>query len=739
MAETTVVGKRKPRVDAVEKVTGRALYTADLHLPGMLYGAFLRSPYAHARIIRIDTSKAEKLPGVKAIITQASLNAEQALIIEEEIHATRRVLKLFAEDKVRYHGEKIAAIAATSREIAEEAAALIQVEYEPLPAVSDVREAVKEGAPRIHEDSKTAVGPNGEILYNVSGEFHRHEGDVEQGFAEADFIFEDEYIIPRVHQTYIEPQAAIADVDPSGNVTVWSSTQGHFAVRANIANSLRIPLSKINSIGMTIGGGFGGKFGGIVDTYAVLLAQKTGRPVMVAYTREEEFVDGRPAPGCVIHLKTGVKRDGRITARQAWALWDVGVASGGAGAISRARGVYDIPHFKVDGYDINTNKPAPGAYRAPGAPQVAFASECQMNRIAMELGLDPVELRLLNIREHSHQTGFKATLRAAAEKAGWWNRTKGENEGWGVAIGEWTNGAGPGEAIVSVHEDGSVHVFSGLMDITGTDTAMAQIAAEVLTVPYERVTVSRGDTRSAPYATASGGSVVTFSMGNAVLRAAEEAKQQVLHLAAANLNVPVEKLELRDGVVQAQDDPETSMTLAEIGQAALRSPQGPIAGRGGFANVPSASTIAAQIAKVQVDPETGVTTVLDFVGALDVGKAINPMACEGQMEGGAVQGMSWGLMEEMLFSSHDGRMMNPNLLDYRIPTSRDVPLLQSVIIEVPTDHGPFGAKGVGEPPIVPTLATVVSAIADATGVWVNTVPATPERVFTALQSQRRGK
>jgi len=736
MPEYAVLGQRKPRIDSVEKVTGRAQYTADLHLPGMLHGAFLRSPHAHAKILSIDTSEAEKIPGVKAIITQASLAADQALIVTEEVHASRRVLNLFADGKVRYQGEKIAAVAATTRDIAEEAVRKIQVEYEVLPAVIDPREAVKEGAPLVHENSQTGIGLHGETLYNIAGEAHHEIGDVEAGFAAADLIFEDTYVISRVHQTYLEPQVAIADVDPTGKVTVWTSTQGHFAVRANIANSLRLPLSKVNVIGMTIGGGFGAKFGGIVDTYAVLLAQKTGRPVQVVYTREEEFTDGRPAPGAVIYLKTGVKKDGTITARYAFGLWDTGVASGGSWGTSRCKGIYRVPNFKYDAYDVHTNKSAPGAYRAPSAPQATFAGECQMNRIAEELGLDPVDFRLRNIEEQSEETGYRQTLRAVAERVDWWNRTKGENEGWGVAVGEWTNGAGPGDAVVSIHEDGSVHLFSGLMDITGTDTAMAMIAAEVLGVDYEDVSRVRGDTDSAPYATASGGSVVTFSMGNAVKRAAEDAKRQILERAAETLDVPVEELELAHKRVQKKGDPDVFLSLAEIGQASLRLRGGPIVGRGSFAGEPSASTIAAQIAKVHVDPETGVTTVLKFAGSLDVGKAINLTACEGQMEGGAVQGLGWGIMEEMQFAA-DGRMMNPNLLDYRIPTSLDVPDLESVVLEVPTKHGPFGAKGIGEPPIVPTPATLVSAIADATGVWVNEAPATPERVRRALNAATR--
>ncbi|MBI4553073.1 MAG: xanthine dehydrogenase family protein molybdopterin-binding subunit [Candidatus Latescibacteria bacterium] len=733
-----VVGSRVPRVDALEKVTGRARYTADVHLPGLLYGVFVRSPYAHARITRIDVSKARALPGVMAVMTQQDLTEDQALVIQEEVHATRRVLNLFATDKVTYQGQKIAAIAAVSREIAEDAVRLVEVEYDPLPAYIDPRDAAKPETTMIYDDRQPVIGPHGETLHNVAGESHHQIGDVDQGFRDADRIFEDTYIVHRAHQTYIEPQSCIAEVGPDGKVTVWSSTQGHFAVRANISSSLGIPLSQINSIGMTIGGGFGAKFGGIIDTYAVLLAQKTRRPVKIVYTREEEFLDARPAPGAVITIKTGVTHDGTITARQAFALWDPGIGSGGCGATGRIQGVYSIPNVKWDAYDIHTNKPAPGAYRAPGAPQATFASESQLNRIAHELGIDPVELRLKNMRE-GDQVDFKATLKAVADHVGWWQREHdtGPNQGWGVAVGEWTNGAGPGAAVVSIHEDGSVSVFSGLMDITGTDSAMAVIAAEVLGVEYQRVKVIRGDTDSAPYATASGGSVITFSMGNAVLRAAEEARERILALAAEQFAVPVDRLELRDGQVVDRDHPENAMSLAEAARLGMRTIGGPIVGRGAFAAQPSATTIAAQIAKVEVNPDTGQVRLLKYVGSLDVGRAIYALGVEGQMEGGAVQGFSWGLMEQMQYAI-DGRNANPNLLDYRIPTAMDVPYVESVLVEVPTKNGPFGCKGVGEPPIAPGIAVVAGAIHDAIGVWCNEAPITPERVVMACQERKDG-
>ena len=743
-----VIGTRVPRVDAADKVTGRAQYTADLNIPGMLTGVFVRSQFGHARIKSIDTSKARALAGVVCVLTQDDLSEDQALVIEEEVHATRRVLDLFAKEKVKYHGEKIAAIAAVTREIAEDAASLVKVEYEPIEAYGDPCAAVK-GNSLIHEETEPVNAPNipaiqeklGNSLNNITGHSKvpdEADGqvDIEKGFSESDHIFEDWYTVPRAHQTYIEPQTCIADVSPDGKVTVWSSTQGHFAVRANIAKSLNIPMDKINSVGMTIGGGFGAKFGGIIDTYTVLLAQRTRRPVKIAYTREDDMLDGRPAPGLVMYLKTGVKKDGTLVARYACALWDVGVGSGASGATGRIKGVYNIPYLKWDGFEVNTNKPAPGAYRAPGGPQASFASEAQLNKIASELGIDPVEFRLKNMTE-GDQVDFKGTLKACADKIGWWDREKdtAENEGWGIACGEWTNGAGPGAALVSVHEDGSVHVFSGLMDITGSDSAMAVIAAEILTTPYDTVTVIRGDTDSAPYATPSGGSVVTFSMGNAVQRAAEDAKARLFQLASEELELPINQLELRDAKVIDSEDADNNMSLAELAQLALHTTGGPITGRGSFSSQPSAATIAAQATKLRVDPETGQIEILKYVGALDVGKALHILGVEGQMEGGALQGLSWGIMEQMQYDDK-GRMWNPTLLDYRIPTAMDVPYIESVIVEVPTDNGPFGAKGVGEPPISPGIATIQEAVADATGVRINEAPFTPERVAMAVSSNQ---
>ncbi|MYE88188.1 xanthine dehydrogenase family protein molybdopterin-binding subunit [Candidatus Poribacteria bacterium] len=761
MSEYAVLGKRLTRVDAVEKVTGAAQYGGDVHLPGMLHGKFVRSAHPHAKILNIDTSEAEKLPGVRAIVTQ------------DDVESGRRV---FATDKVLYLGEPIAAVAATDPDIAEEAADLIKIDYEVLPAVQDVMEAIEPDAPRLHSDD-TKDGParrairadlrklerdkseedhsaeiaelntqleatEDDVYYNISAETHSAAGDVEQGFAESDLVVEDTYVIPRVHQTYMEPHVSVADVESTGKVTVWASTQGPFAIRSGIAGTLGIPLNQINVVPTTMGGGFGGRFGvALTHVPAVLLSQKTGRPVKIQMTREEEFTDGRPAPGCVIKLKTGVKNDGTILAREGLAFWDSGSVSGASiGSTIRLRGVYKFPHLKVDAYGVYTNKSGTAAYRAPGTPQVAFAGESQLDDIARKLDLDPVEFRLKNMRvegdpvpagPNEPKVGYKETLQAVADAVDWKNRTKEPNQGWGVAIGDWTNGCGPGGMFVSIHEDGSARIFHGSMDITGTDTALAQIVAEILTLSYEEVAITRGDTDSAPYATGSGGSVVTFTMGNTAKLAAEDTRRRLLELAAERLNTDVESLELKDGKVSTiEADPPKSIGFGELAAYSLSTTGGPIVGKGSFARKPSTPALAAQIAKVEIDPDTGRIKVLKMAASQDVGFAINPMAVEGQIEGGAVQGYAWATMEEMQYNEEGN--VNPGFVDYRVPTTADLPTVESVIVEVEAPDGPFGAKGVGEPPITPTLATMANAVADAVGVRITELPMKPEKVVDAL-------
>ncbi len=738
----SVLGKRLPRVDAFEKATGRAVYAADIYLPGMLYGKSLRSPYSHAKIVNLDTSRARKLPGVKAVLTYKDLASGQVLATNDMAHGMKLAQEFFASEKVRYQGQKIAAVAATDPDIAEDALDLIHVEFDELKPVFDPMEAIKPDAPLVHEEVEPIEGPDGRKLYNIAGETHYSAGDVDKAFSKADYVFEDTYTIPRVHHTYIEPNAVAADMDPTGKVNIWTCTQGIFSVRSSVTSSLNIPISKINVIGTTIGGGFGAKFGMLDHPYAVLLSQATGHPVKIVMSRYEEFLDGRPAPGCVITLKTAVKKDGMITARQASAYWDTGVAPGASiGQTGRIKGVYKILNIKYDAYAVYTNKPSPAAYRAPGAPQMTFASEAQLDRIACELDIDPVDLRLKNMLVEGDKlpeggsapvVGLRETLQAVAAKVDWPNRKKGEHEGWGVAVGEWTNGAGGTSACISLHEDGTAKVHHGTMDISGTDTALACIAAETLGVSYESVLMKRGDTDSVPFAIGSGGSAVTFSQGNAVKQAAEKVKARILRIASEILEASPEDLDIKDGKVFVLGSPDETITLQEVATASLHAHGGPIVESGVFSPHPSAPVISAQIAKIKIDPGTGRIKVLRFAGSLDVGTALNPPAIEGQMEGGAIQGLSWGIMEEMKYEGQTNS--NPNLLDYQIPTALDLPMLESVIVEVPIENGPYGAKGVGEPPIAPTLATMANAVYDAIGIRINDIPVNLERIVTAIKN-----
>lgn len=744
MSQYKVVGKRMPRIDAVGKVTGEVPYTRDVKVPGMLYAAFLGSPHSHARIKRIDVTAAEQMPGVRAVLTYDRLTERWPARVGDPELAEKVADTFFAHDKVRYEGERIAAVVATDPDLAEDATERIEVEYEVLPAVFDVMEAVRADAPLVREDVEPVITSDGRTLHNVGSHNEVEHGDVDRAFEEADVVVEDTCRVPRVKHIYMEPDVMLAEVDASGKVTVRTSTQGIFDIRALVSSTLGIPLSDVNVIGMTMGGGFGGKFGLMIHPCAVLLAGMVGHPVLISMTRREDLLQGLPAPGCTARIRTAAMRDGTITAREIEMFWDGGVAGSG-GNPARIWELYRIPNVRYRGYSVYTNKPGTSAYRAPSSPQVTFPSEAQLDHLAEALDMDPVELRLKNMVETGDEiaggqvvpkVGYKETLRRVADHVGWGGRSKESNRGWGVAVGEWTNGAGPSGALVKVQEDGGVQLVYGMMDITGSDTSMAQIVAEVLDVPWGRVYVRRGDTESVPYSVGSGGSVITFSVGTTVKRAAEDARRRILEVASEALGIDPEGLELRSGHVVVREDPNTSMALSEIANAGIRSPSGPIVGYGGFPNIRSTPVISAQILQVEVDPETGTVHVLRFANAQDVGRAINPMSVEGQMEGGSVQGLSWGWMEEMQYG--DGQNLNPGLMDYRIPTASDVPSQESLIVEIPSEHGPYGVKGVGEPPITPTLAAFANAVSDAVGARANELPLTPERIMRAKAEQAEG-
>ena len=725
--ELKAVGQRAPKHDGVEIVTGRAVYAADIQLPGMLYGRILHSPHAHARIRRIDTRRARELEGVVDVVTAADVP---------------RLETLFAADEVCYEGQKVAAVAAEDPDIAADALSLIQVDYEVLPAVTEPLAAMDPEAPltRLGVPAGEVRDAQGRLLPNVVGHQELVEGDVEKGFAEADAVVEAEYRVPFFHQAYMEPNAAIARLEADGRITIWTAAQGSFNIRNGVAGALRIPHQRIRVIVTQVGGGFGAKNGIFVEPHAGLLAMRTGKPVRVEMNRHEEFLDGRPAPGCVVWLKSGARRDGTLTALEGRIVWDGGW-SGGGGGPNRLRGLYRIPNIKLEGFGVRTNKLGPGAYRAPGAPQTAFARESHMDLLARKLGMDPVAFRLKNaLRAGDLSLGgrplpkdwFRMTIKKAAEAARWGKKRLKRHQGRGIACGEWTNAGGQSNAFIALNEDGSVSVLTGQVDITGLHTVLGQIVAEELTVPIEKVRVSLGDTDMVPFTGLSAGSKAAYSAGTAARRAAQEARAQVLRAAAEFLEVPEGRLELADSRVRVVGKPDRSVGLAELAATAIQSAEGPISGSWVLGRIPTYPSYSMDIVTVEVDPETGKIELLDVVAIQDVGRALNPMLVEGQMEGGVVQALGLGMMEGYCYDD-ENRLLNPNLVDYPLPTAVDIPPIQTVMVEEPCADGPYGAKGVGEPPIIPGAAALANAVHDAVGVRVTEVPITPERVLAALR------
>ena len=729
------VGARVPRIDAAEKVTGYERFTADVDVRGVLVGKILRSPHPHARLVAVDVTRAERMPGVKAVLVGQDLPEGQR--------------RLLARGKVRYAGEPVAAVAAVDADLAEDALRAMTVEYEPLPWVIDPLEAMRLGAPLIHEERDTLVElEDGTRFVNVCSHGASSVGDVIQGFEKAEYVFEDTYSVQRIHHAYLETRTSVAAVDPAGRIVVWTAAQGQFDVRSGLAAALGMPMAQIRVSGLALGGGFGGKAGAFLEPYCVLLAQRAGRPVRIALDRWEELVASKPAPSAVITLKTGVTQEGDLVAREARVISDTGAYPGsGTGGAPWVRGPYRIPDLKIETFSVFTNKSSPGAYRAPGAPQPTFASECQMDRIARELGMDPLDLRLRNLvrtgdasasGEPLPTIGFRETLEAAAARAGWRGRMARSGgqagshirRGWGLACGEWTNFAYGSSAHVTVNEDGTVKLLTGVTDISGVNTSFAQIVAEELRVSPDQIRVVSGDTDQASYAPQSSGSKTTYSMGNAVRLAAEAARRELLTRAAEILDADVSDLAFDDGRVWVGDEIDRAATFAELGTASL-SEHGPILGEGVLARLRRYPAFTADIAEVEVDMETGSVKVVRMVAAQDVGRAINPLSVEGQIEGGTVQGIGWALTEEMVYE--EGRVGSPVLADYRAPTARDVPQVESVIVEVPVPDGPYGAKGVGEPPIVPVAPSVANAICDALGVRIYNLPITPEKIVRALQ------
>lgn len=752
-----VVGKSLPRVDAPGKVSGTAVYAADFALPGMLCGKVFRSSVPHARIIRLDVTRARALPGVRAVITAADIpDVRYGGGLKDET--------VFAKDKVRYVGQPVAAVAAATPEAAEAALAAIDAVYEPLPAVLDLEAALAPGAPLIHEawESYTAIP----ILHregNICNRARIVVGDVERGFEEADRVFEHRFRTGMVHQGYTEPRAAVASWDSSGQVTVWSNTQLPFEIQNTLAEILQIPPSKIRVVVPGIGGGFGGKLRIGVEHFAAFLAKKSGRPVKVVTTSEEELTAAYPRQGTLVELKTGVTTDGRITAKAGRIWFDTGAFAGsGPGNASVATlvlaGPYKIPNLYLEGFAVYTNKTNCGSFRAPSGPQSNFAVESQMDIIADALGLDPLEFRLKNIVREGDEgptgqvltgVGLEECLVKVAGAIGWKDRRPGPGRGKGLACGWWTTTGGSSGVYVKINPDGTVALNTGAAEIgTAALTGAAQVLAEELGIDLADISVVSADTFSTPFDFGAQGSRTAFAVGNACLAAAADLKRQIFALAAAQLGVEPDALTLADKHVAANGK---RLPLADLARLSQQTGGGLIA-HGTFIAPPTpydtkrveghvypvfhSPSFHAHAVDLSVDPETGEVTIHKYVVAQDVGFAINPTYIEGQIEGGVAQGLGQALSEEIVYEG--GRVLNPNLTDYKMPTTLDVPRVESILVQHPSLVGPYGAKGVGEPPNIEPPAAVANAVAAATGLRITSLPITAEKIALGLVDARAG-
>ena len=754
--EFNVVGSRPVRHDGEEKVTGRARYSADINLPGLLHAKVLRSPHAHARIKSIDASKALALPGVRGVVTSADFNQPTGRVIDlgEGAMVNPRFLSnnCMAADKALYKGHAVAAVAATSAHIAEQALKLIDVDYEVLPAVVDVLEAMKDDAPVLHERLANATNPNmrpgglrsdddpGKST-NIANHFFFEAGDIDKGFAEADTIVEREFRTESVHQGYIEPHAATALWAADGHITIWGSSQGHFNVRDQTANILGVPVSNIKVVPMEIGGGFGGKTLVYLEPVAAMLAKKTGHPVKVAMSRADVFEGTGPTSGSYMRVKLGVNKEGKITAADATLAYEAGAFPGSPinPGIQCMLASYDIANGKIEGYDVVLNKPKTAAYRAPGAPGSAYAVETVIDEICEKIGMDPLEFRMLNgAKEGTRRLtgpvfpriGFLETVQAALDHDHYAASLEGPNRGRGVAAGFWFNGTGPSSAIASVNADGTISLVEGSPDIGGTRAAVAMQLAEVLGIAAEDVNPQVGDTDSIGWTSMTGGSGVAFKTGWACYEAAQDVRRQMINRAARIWEVSPDDVDYQDGVITHKSDPELKITFKQLA-ARLNSTGGPIVGRANVDPGGAGSTFALHIVDVEVDPDTGKVDILRYTALQDAGKAIHPSYVEGQIQGGVAQGIGWALNEEYFFDQN-GHMANSSFLDYRMPTSLDLPMIDTVIVEVANPTHPYGVRGVGEVPIVPPMAAIANAIYNAVGVRMTSLPMSPGAVLEAL-------
>jgi len=751
MKAFSAVGERVPVIDGKEKATGEAKYASDLKLPHMLYGKILRSPHAHAKILNIDVHRAKKLPGVKAVITaNEAPKTKWGAFIQDQT--------LFGIDKVRYIGEEVAAVAAADAYIAEEALGLIQVDYEPLPAVFDPEEAVLHGAPLIHEAARDNIA--------LRLEFNR--GDVVKGFNESDHVFEERFMTSLVHQGYTEPTASVASVDVNGRITLWAPFQYIFTAQRRLAQALNLPSSKIRVIQTKVGGGFGGK---TADENSIpiccLLSQATGKPVKMVLTREEEFVAGRPRVPAVIYLKMGVKKDGTFMAKEVKLFADNGAYSGKGPstmktAAMRPDSLYRLKNIKTEALLVYTNKVPTGAYRGFGNPQGTFALESMVDIIADRLHLDPCDVRLKNAvqtgdttahRWHIRSCEYSQCIKEASAAVRWRERKENKQKGIGVGIAGCIHACGNrhfgmdgSNIFIRFTEDGKARIISGEGDIgQGINTVLTQIAAEELGIPVQDVEISTADTDLTPFCLGAFASRLTTMAGNAVKLAAADAKQQLFDIASRLLEVHPEDLLCKEGIISVKGSPTRSLTVGAVVQAGLfKLAKGDILGKGFFnpdsevadpeshyGNISPTYQFSAHAVVVRVHEETGKVEILDYVAAHDSGRIMNPTIAEGQIQGGVAQGIGYALLEDMQIRM--GKVLNPNFTDFKVPLAPDLPPIRTIMIEAEDPQGPFGAKGLGESTIVPAAPAIANAIFDAIGVRMKNLPFTAEKILQAIK------
>ena len=730
-------------------LTGRGRYIDDIRLPGMLHAVVLRSPHAHAVIRSIDTSKAEALPGVKAVVTAKDFPEQANLIVptgEMQVNLKDITRNIMAREKALYEGHPVAAVAAISEAVAKQALALIKVDYKVLPHVIDVADAMKPGAPILHEGMMTeGANPPATTPSNIAKRIEFKKGDAAAGFAQAEIVIERDYSTQAVHQGYIEPHATLASAAEDGQVQLWSTTQGHFQVRGFCSKLLNIDTSQIRVTPTEIGGGFGGKTVVYLEPLAIRLSQKAGKPVKMTMTREEVFRASGPAPGGDVKVRIGATKDGRIVAAECIVKMQAGAFPGSpvGPACMCSFACYDIDNVYIEGFDVVSNRPKVAAYRAPGAPISAWAVESTIDMLAQRLNMDPIDLRLKNAAKQGTKTAYGVTFNRigmvetleAAKNSPHYKTPVKPGYARGVAAGFWFNVGADSSAAAHVGEDGSVTVISGNPDIGGSRASLALMAAEELGVDYEKVRPVIADTASIGFNFVTGGSRVTFATGLAVVNSVRDMIRELKVRAAKIWNVDPDGVIWENGMAKpagsnvGEFEP---LTLAQLAAQAGKT-GGPINGHAQLNVTGAGPGFGVHICDVKVDGDTGVVTVGRYTAAQDVGTAIHPSYVEGQLQGGAVQGIGWALNEEYIYNKH-GRLDNPGFLDYRMPVASDLPMIETVLVEVPNPTHPYGVRGVGEVPIIPPVAAVGNAVARATGLRLVDLPLSPPKISEALDS-----